>query len=143
MPQEMGELDRSQYPDSFNQLLDLITREVEGPGRYYSDPQLSERSLSNDPILEYFPVAFFGYQEQPRPVSFRDEQGQERHDLGIAHVNISSVASGKGRKYDHELTVDGRVLRRVVRVDGPQLPVEQPRYLSDEAVRGLIRRLAV
>ena len=140
MPATIGELGRNQYSSAFNELLDLIIKEVdEWSGSYLPEvdgfgpeDHLSERSLKDDA----FPRVFFGYDTR------LDEQFPTKPNQGIAHANIVSLASGRGRHYQHVLTADGKVLREVVRSEGPQIPVEQPRVLNDEAIRGLIRHLS-
>jgi hypothetical protein len=142
MPRRFDELDRTQYSDSFNRLLNVVIDEVEGPYAYGPDKMWSERSLSDDPLLEYYPVAFFGYERRSTPLDPPSDQVQAERRYVIAHINIGSVPNGEGRSYRHLLTEDGGVFRHVVRQDGPQLPVEQPRWLDDHAINGLVKHLA-
>lgn len=155
----------------FGRLLGLVVEEVQVRGRPSGagvPESYVERSLVPDRegLSPYFPVVFAGIESTERPVVeagvseereviiyeasrtvrphfwFNPESGREEEAIAVAHLNIGTIAAGDGRSYRHTLTHDKRVIREVIRRDGPQLPVEQPRVLNDEAIDGLVKRLA-
>jgi len=156
---------------SFGRLFNLIVNEVitsRPSGRDVPETYV-ERSLASDGEAGAgYPRLFAGFETTERPfiefcadpntgevictgevlkaakpyVWFNPNTGRSEEAVEIAHINIGTIVGNReGRQYRHTLTHDKKVIREVIRKDGPQLPVEQARILNDEAIDGLVQRL--